>query len=314
VRNQPSKARELLAVGILGFNSSLGDRIEMLLRRGRTFSPRASFAELALSAVVLGGLLLAGSLAPRWIAFAQQRPRPSFEVASVKPNSSASGNSGVRFTPGRLNAENASLRFLIAWAYKVRVFQLSGGPGWIDSAKYDIDAKAEGNASPDQIRLMLQTLIEERFKLTLRREMKEHALYELVVAKTGLKLKESGADCAALAREDRSGGQPRAQCGAWFSNDTQLNGTKISMSQFVEGLSNFLDLPVIDKTGFAQNFDVHLEWTPDNGGAVPAGLPGDAAGPGIFTAVQEQLGLKLQSAKGPIETLVIDHVEKPSEN
>ena len=159
---------------------------------------------------------------------------------------------------------------------------------------------------------MLQTLLEERFKLTLRREMKEHALYELVAAKAGLKLKESGADCAALDREDR--GQRRAQCGAWFSNDTELDGTKISMSQFVEGLSNFLDLPVIDKTGFAQHFDVHMEWTPDDGGTVPAGLPGDAAGPGIFTAAQEQLGLKLQSAKGPIETLVIDHVEKPDGN
>ncbi len=277
-------------------------------------SKSRELAALPLSAFLLGGLLLAGSLTPRWIAFAQDQPRPSFEVASVKPDSSASGNSGVRFTPGRLNAENASLRFLITWAYNVRAFQLSGGPGWIDSAKYDIDAKVEGNASPAQIRLMLQTLLEERFKLTLRREMKEHALYELVVAKTGLKLKASGADCAALAREDPGGGQRRSQCGAWSSNDTQLNGTKISMAQFVEGLSNFLDLPVIDKTGFAQNFDVHLEWTSDDRGAAPAGPPGDAPGPGIFTAVQEQLGLKLQSAKGPVETLVIDHVEKPDAN
>jgi uncharacterized protein (TIGR03435 family) len=239
-----------------------------------------------------------------WIAFAQQAARPSFEVASIKPNGSASGNSGLRFSPGRIAVENAPLRYLITWAYNVRTFQLSGGPGWVDSAKFDIAAKAEGNASPDQIRLMLQTLLEDRFKLSLRRETKEHPLYALVPVKTGLKLKESGADCAALAREDRG------QCGAWYANETAFSGTKISMSQFAEGLSSLLELPVVDKTGFAGAFDVHLEWTADGNGAAPDG----AAGPAIFTALQEQLGLKLESGKGPIEALVIEHVEKPHAN
>jgi uncharacterized protein (TIGR03435 family) len=308
-RNQMrTESRELLAVGILGGKSRIVDRIEMLLRRGRTFSPRASATGVAASAIVLSGLMLAASLAPRWIALAQEAARPSFEVASIKPNTSASGNTGLRFTPGRLTIENAPLRYLITWAYNVRVFQLSGGPGWVDSAKFDIAAKAEGNASPDQMRLMLQTLLEQRFKLSLRRETKEHALYALAAAKTGLKLKESGADCAALAREERG------QCGAWFANDNAFNGTKISMSQLVEGLSSMLDLPVVDKTGFASAFDVHLEWTADDNRAAPDGVADKAAGPAIFTALQEQLGLKLESGKGPIEALVIDHVEKPDAN
>jgi uncharacterized protein (TIGR03435 family) len=309
-----TESRELLAVGIFGSKSQIGDRIETLLRHGRTFSPRASAPGVTASAIALSCLMLAASLTPRWIAFAQQAARPSFEVASIKPNSSASGNSGLRFTPGRLTAENAPLRYLITWAYNVRVFQLSGGPGWVDSAKFDIDAKAEGNVPPDQIRLMLRTLLEERFKLSLRREMKEHPLYSLVAAKTGLKLKESGADCAAVAREEQGGGQSRAPCGAWFANDTAFSGTKISMAQLVEGLSGLLDLPVIDKTGFAPAFDVHLEWTADDDRAVPDGVAEKGAGPTIFTALQEQLGLKLESAKGPVEVLVIDHVEKPDAN
>jgi uncharacterized protein (TIGR03435 family) len=115
------------------------------------------------------------------------------------------------------------------WAYRIREFQLAGGFGWVDSAKYDIAAKAEGDASPDQMRLMLQTLLEERFQLKLRHETKEHPLYVLVAAKTGLKLRESGADCEAIAREDPAGNS-HGQCGRGSVMRTSSPGQKYPWS------------------------------------------------------------------------------------
>jgi uncharacterized protein (TIGR03435 family) len=306
MRTEP---RHLLAVGLIGGKSHIVDRIEILLRPGRAFSPRASAARITVSAAVLAALTLAGSLVPRWIAFAQQQPRPAFEVASIKPNNTAPNNSEFHFDGGRFTAENVPTSFLIIWAYQVRRFQLSGGPNWIDSAKFDLAAKPEGGASLTQMQLMMQTLLEERFKLQLHRETKEHPVYLLVPAKSGIKVRASAADCEALAREQSAGQPSRRQCGAWFSGPNQFTGTKISMSEFVEDLANLLGRPVVDKTGFTSDFDVSLQWTPveqDNSDA--------ASSPAIFTALQEQLGLKLESGKGPVETLVIDHIEKPSEN
>jgi len=281
-------------------------------RGARTLAGRAESRLGACSwggAVVLSALLLAGSFAPRWIAFAQQPPWPAFEVASIKPNNTAANSSEIHFDPGRLTAQNVPASFLIVWAWHVRMFQLSGGPGWINSEKFYIAAKSEGGASPAQVQLMMQTLLEERFKLQWHRETKEHPLYMLVPAKSGLKLRASTADCEALAREESAGKPSRRQCGAWFSGHNQFTGTKISMSDFVEDLANLLDRPVVDKTGFTSDFDVHLEWTPDEQDNSDA-----TAGPAIFTALQEQLGLKLESGKGPVETLVIDHIEKPDAN
>jgi hypothetical protein len=115
-----TESRELLAVGILGGKSRIGDRIEILLRRGRTFSPRTSAGSVLASAVVLSGLMLAGSLAPRWIAFAQEQPRPSFEVASVKPGDSLDQRVGIHLLPGgRFATTNATLKILVAFAYDV---------------------------------------------------------------------------------------------------------------------------------------------------------------------------------------------------
>jgi uncharacterized protein (TIGR03435 family) len=303
-------SRELLGVGIFGSRSHIVDRIEALLSRGRTFSPRASAARITASAIVLAVFMLVGSMAPRWIAFAQQQPRPAFEVASIKANKTAPNNSEIHFDPGRLTAENVPASFLIIWAYHVRMFQLSGGPGWINSEKFDIAAKLEGGASSQQVLLMMQTLLEERFKLRLHRETKEHSVYTLVPAKSGIKLRASTADCEALAREDPPGQPSRRQCGAWFRGSTQFTGTKISMTEFVEDLANLLERPVVDKTGFTENFDVTLQWTPDE--QPPENS--DAPSPAIFTALQEQLGLKLESGKSPVETLVIDHIEKPDAN
>ncbi len=221
---------------------------------------------------------------------------PAFEVASVKPNASGAMNWTFHYDPGRFTAENMPLRALIEAAYGIRDYQLSGAPGWIGSARYDIAAKADGKTTDEQRSLMLQALLEDRFQLKTHRETKEHSLYALTVAKAGIKLRESAADCTT------------GKCGGWSRNERTITGTKISVAQFVQALSDYLEIPVIDKTEFAGAFDVQLEWRPDNATVA------DAAGPSIFTALQEQLGLKLESRKGPIEMLVIDRVERPGEN
>ncbi len=242
-------SREMLAVGIFGSRSRIGERIEVLVRRMRAFSPRASCTGISASLAVLAGLMIAGSLAPRWIAFAQDQPRLTFEAASVKPADAASTNFGLRFTPGRMVAENAPLRYLITWAYHVRDFQIEGGPEWAGSARYAISAKAEGNANPNQLALMLRSLLEDRFKLKLHRGTEQRTAYLLLPAKGGLKLPESAADCAALADEPPAKGKSKFQCGSWFASDDQFTGTKISMTQFGEWLSNQLERPVVQQDG-----------------------------------------------------------------
>jgi hypothetical protein len=132
-RNQPSKSQELLAVGIFGSRSRIADRIEMLVRRGRTFSPRVSASGVAVSTVILGALMLAGSLAPRWIAFAQQPAHPSFEVASIQPAPPPAGKSvifGMKSDPNRFTGSYITLQDLIAKAYGVDHSRISGGPPW----------------------------------------------------------------------------------------------------------------------------------------------------------------------------------------
>jgi uncharacterized protein (TIGR03435 family) len=233
----------------------------------------------------------------------------SFEVASIKlsqPVSAERQISGFQ-TPGggRLNTSATSLRMLITFAYNVKDFQLSGGPGWANSEMYDIVAKADGNATPPQLRLMLQTLLKDRFKLALRHETKDAPIYELVVAKGGSKIQEDTASA-------------RARLG--MTGPGKLIAQKASLAMFAPVLGTLAGRPVVDKTGLASTYTFNLEWTPavgEGGLTGPGGpdvAPPDSSGPSLFTALQEQLGLRLQSAKGPIESLVIEGAEKPSEN
>jgi uncharacterized protein (TIGR03435 family) len=218
--------------------------------------------------------------------------------------------------------------------------QVLGGPGWIDSDRYDIVAKAEGN--PPQAQLygsMLRALLEDRFKLKVHRETKEVPVYLLTVAKSGTKLqlvKEGSCVSADSVSADikhplpqPAPGQPRPRvCG---SRVTALDGTfdmyGATMADLSIQLAIRLDRDVIDKTGIAGMFDIHLDVSRADlaprfvaGGEVGQADPStpvvatDPTGPSIFTALQQQLGLKLESGKGPVEFLVIDHVEKPSEN
>jgi uncharacterized protein (TIGR03435 family) len=302
-----TESRELLAVGIFGCKSRLGDRIEILLRRGRTFSPRASAAGVAASAIALSGLMLAGSLAPRWIAFAQAMPRPSFEVASVKPGNPSNPRVSYSVDPGgRFIAINITLRTLIGFAHGVRSM---GGPSWLDSQKYDIEAKPDAAfaRNPDpansaQLRLMLQSLLEERFRLTLHRETREEHVYTLAKAKGGIKLVEP-AD--AEVKDDKRG---------IMAAPGGVRGVAAPMSNLTGLLSQQLRRLVIDRTGLTGKYDFELRWTPDTAHHAESNNDAPSDGPSLFTAVQEQLGLELESAKAPVEFLVIDHVEKPDAN
>ena len=196
------ESRELLAVGMFGGKSHLGDRIEKLLRRGRTFSPRMSATGVAVSAIGLCGLMVAGSLVPRWIAFAQPAP-PSFEVASIKPSPPLSAK-GVVFgmidDPDRFNGSYVTLLDLMARAYGVEHSRISGGPSWLLSDRFDVIAKLPTGTPRGQIPLMLQTLLSERFRLIVRRESRMTRVYALVPAK-------GGAEAEAI----RDGKQPGAR-------------------------------------------------------------------------------------------------------
>lgn len=230
--------------------------------------------------------------------------QPSFEVASVKPADPAHRGLALDKLPGgRFQASNVSLRLLLKEAYGMRDFQIEGAPGWFDSARWDVSAKSEKASSDEEMNQMLQSLLAQRFQLKLRQEQREFQVYELRTAKNGPKLKEA-----------ESG---ESQIGVRIHGVGHLTGTKASMEQLAETLSDvrlngrpMLDRPVLDGTGLKGVYDFTLEWTPDL-----APVDGAAAGgPSIFTAVEEQLGLKLETGKAPVNVFIIEHVEKASAN
>jgi uncharacterized protein (TIGR03435 family) len=267
--------------------------------------------------------------------FGQQAARPEFQVASIKPNTAVGARGmGVRALPGgRLTALNAPLMMLIQNAYAVQASQVVGGPSWINSEGYDIEAKPEGNTDRQHMWLMLQTLLADRFKLALHRETRERPVYALTLTKAGLKQPPPNAgscvtiDPSAPPPPGAPLGFPCGKVGVMGSPSglLQMQGGKVPMPELVRVLAMVLGRPVVDRTGVTGEFDVHLEFTPDEStmGLPGAGGPGDPGGPplatdpgrpNIFAALQEQLGLKLASAKGPVEVLVIDHVERPAAN
>jgi bla regulator protein BlaR1 len=266
---------------------------------------------------------------------------PAFEVVSIKPDRTGSGRVMININPsGRFNAENVTLKFLLQEAYGVKDSQISGAPAWLDSEHYDIEAKPEDamveaqrkmgeEERHAQLLLMLQSMLADRFKLTVHHETKDLPLYVLVVAKSGSKLHES-----AVTQEDMdppdppkpNGPQARHSIRMMGRGDLSISGEGLDM--FAQVLSRQIGRLVVNKTGLKGNYDFTLKWTPDegqgkmfagpkdpgDGRAGEAAPPADASGPSIFTALQEQLGLKLESQRGPVETIVIDHVEKPSGN
>jgi bla regulator protein blaR1 len=258
-----------------------------------------------------------------------------YEVASIKPDKSGTNMVRLMYSPDGLRATNCPLQMLIHSAYQVEDNQISGAPAWLTSEKYDIEAKmdsavAEGlkKLSDEERRTarqkMLQALLAERFNLAIHRETKELSIYALVTAKNGPKLKE--AKPGDTYPNGIKGPDGIARAGFMRMGRGELTGQGLPISALVGLLTQQLGRTVVDKTGLTAKYDFTLKWTPEDseGGSLrgPGGAPpqsdsapaADTSAPSIFTSLQEQLGLKLESQKGPVEILVIDHVEKPSEN
>ncbi len=306
---------------------SLSHRIARLLGQSRP-APR----------ILSGPGIVAAAMLPAIAAlalFGQPVDRPRFEVASVKP-SPGRGFMMVRPLPGRLTAD-ASVRLLMQNAYTVQPFQIAGGPDWVGSERYSIEATAGGNSGRARMFLMLQSLLEDRFHLKIHRESRELPVYALVAARNGLKLpapKEGGCESPAPGSPSEwAGGRmpppgqaqaPAAPCGtvriALEMSGARMEGAKIAMPELVRTLSLALGRAVEDRTGFTGLFDVRLDFLPDQTTeALPPPPPGSAAAldsryPSIVTALQEQLGLRLESARGPVDVIVIDHIERPTAN
>jgi uncharacterized protein (TIGR03435 family) len=242
--------------------------------------------------------LALGVLAVAGVGMAQ--PAASFEVASIKlhppPITFASGP----FIRGsRVTATALTLRDLIGEAYGVRFDAIAGGPAWLLSDHYDIEAKAEGDATltKEQEQSMLQALLADRFQLKVHRETREVPIYALVVGKNGSKMKQSSADAP---------GNNFVRAGP---GGLHMEATKGTMDKLATQLAVTAGRPVVDKTGLAGYYAFTLDWAAGN--SIP---DADSNTPSMFTAVQEQLGLKLEAATGPIEMVIIDRAEKPSGN
>ena len=250
---------------------------------------------------------------------------PAFEVASVKPDKSGTQMVMFRFTPDGLNTTNSPLKMLIQQAYGVEENQVIGLPNGLGSERYDIEAKVDSSdvaklheLNPHQRMSMLQPVLAERFQLKVHRETRELPVYELVLAKGGPKFHE--AKPGDTYPNGIKGPDGHSGPGLVWIQDGQLTCQGVGMAELTRLLSQRLGHNVLDKTGLTGKYDLAMQWPPpeDRPGAMfDAGEGGNAAapsGPSIFTVIQEQLGLKLESHKAPVEVLVIDHVEAPSAN
>lgn len=322
---------------------SLAGRIARILGQ-----PRPAFGGGASGRRGTGVLAVASLLAAAaYGLFGQSGARPSFEVASVKPSPPVSGERfqqpvGVGYKPGgRMLAQNATLMLLIQFAYAAHdnplaghsnpllSSQVIGGPSWIDSIAYNIEAKPAGNTDPKHAWLMLQTLLAERFKLALHRETRELPVYDLTVAKNGPRL-PAAKDAGCVSFPPGTSPHPvpgKVDCGYVSgpfseseSGQMHMKGRRIRTSDLARELALVLDRPVLDKTGFTGEFDLDLTFAPDQAlrGAglrqAGSGIAPEPGRPNIFAALEEQYGVKLVPAKGPVEVLVVDHAEKPAPN
>lgn len=221
----------------------------------------------------------------------------TFEVAAIRHAAPGSEGSDVDIDHGLLRMRNVTLKRCIVKAYGIPEAQITGGPRWVGGLRFDIDAKAEGDVSGREVAAMLQELLSERFGLTLHHETRVLAGYALMVGKSGMKAQRS----AAGTESDTHGSRGR------------IDAKATSMAKLAMRLASVLGAPVVDMTELAGNFDFTLQWTPEDMHAAPAGA-GPAEGPSLFTALEEQLGLRLQARKTPADMLVIDGAREPSGN
>jgi uncharacterized protein (TIGR03435 family) len=275
------------------------------------------------------------------VGVAAQPTPQAFEVASVKPNTSGNFIRAIGPGPGgRFQVLNNTLRELVAYAYAVDMsrarLQIVGGPAWLDRDAFDIDAIAPGNViTPASAREMLKTLLADRFKLKVRYERREVATYDLVLDRAdrrlGSRLRASSIDCEARRAAARRGGTPptiptgpppdpatiRPVCGL-RQNTGLLAGDAVSMVQLASALAPRAGRIVSDRTGLTGYFDLDLNWTPGQEALPrPGGAPEpvvDTGAPPLFTAIREQLGLRLEGARADVEVVVIDSAEPPTPN
>jgi uncharacterized protein (TIGR03435 family) len=261
--------------------------------------------QIALAALVLSASGIMGQ---------SPAPRPkfdAFDVATIRPADpdAKAGRYIVMQGTHRFVEKYYTLKLLIAAAYDLNPKTISGGPGWIESDHYDILAVTPGDVRPthDEQMSMLRNLLTDRFKLTFHREQKTISIYELELAKSGPKLK------ASTAPPD----DPAALISTVYPQRIVLPARNATMGDFVSLLQRaLLDRPVVDKTGLSGRYDFDLEWAPDEtqfGGDVPV-ASADAPSPPFFSGIQEQLGLRLEATRGPVDALVVDKAERPSAN
>lgn len=282
-----------------------------------------------------GVFAVAGLLAVAVYGLAQSADPPRFAVATIKRDPSTETLSvaapmGVGYRPGgRLVAGNAPVAMLIQRAYSVQGFQVVGGPSWIHTDGYDIEAKPESATDQKRMWLMLRTLLADRFKLAMHRETRDLPVWDLQTVKGGAKLPAPPeGNCSEVLTGTPGPGQPRPArpCGPGVvasGTGLTMEGISVSMPAFAKQLSLILGKEVIDKTGFAGRFSLHLEFAFDDalaglpnprGPEISAQPPDANARPSIRNALVEQLGLKLQASTGPVDVFVIDHVERPTQN
>lgn len=234
--------------------------------------------------VLIGGLIFGQAL-------------PQFEVAVIRPSAAApaAGTSFNVFEGGRLRITNEPVKLLIRAAYELQNAQIAGGPAWLHSDRYDIEAKTGRLEKPDRVQLkpLLQSLLAERFGLRFHREMRELTVYALTVAKDGPKFKQADGDVSAMNTHAGSG-------------KSQLVATGLSMELLASYVGNRIGRIVVDETDLPGSYNLTLEWAPDDAS--------DSAAPPLSTALREQLGLRLESRKKPVDVLVIDQLQRPSEN
>ncbi|HEY4084777.1 MAG TPA: M56 family metallopeptidase [Bryobacteraceae bacterium] len=264
---------------------SLPERIGRLLNQPVRPRPRSGAAVVA---TLLLGLAT-------WGLLAQSQPVRKFEAVTIKPNELGGGHSHSHSSDGRWNA-SMTTKSLIEFAFGIKSFQLEGGPGWLDENNYDFVAST-GDATHltgQTLQPYLQSLLSDRFHLVYHRTQKEFSVYALMTAKGGPKLTPSTGD------EKGEGTNSNGNKGV-----IHMTGQYLTMASFASFLASEVNRPVIDRTGIQGRYDVKLDWST---GEIDTTLPA------IFTALQEQMGLRLEATKGPVEILVIDSVDKPSEN
>jgi uncharacterized protein (TIGR03435 family) len=240
-------------------------------------------------------------------------PRPkfdTFEVATIKlVDPDAKSGRYITMQGSRFIEKAYTLKLLIAAAYDLNPRTISGGPSWIESAHYDIVAVTPGEVRPthDEQMSMLRNLLTDRFQLTFHREPRVFSIYELQISKTGSKLKEPPA----------SNDPPTVGPGVVYPQRIVLPARNATMGEFASLLQRaILDRPVVDKTGLSGRYDFDLEWAPDEtqfGGDVPT-APAEAPSAPLFSAIQQQLGLRLVATRSPVDALIIDKAERPSSN